>query len=162
MRHAQLVRDRAELSERVGVLAQHPTRLEADRVQHEMGMYMLGIHMRSDDHLALRPRPRCELFCNLVRQLRRHILLRRERLRVVVEPAPAVLAVDRARGEKFLFRKLRRAVLSADELLVPRLVISLDVADRRAHRTAGLIAVADEIDRRHHELSCSARTRTAA
>ena len=144
------------------MLAEHPARLEADGVDHKMRVDVLGINVRGDDNLVVRPCPRRELLRNLMRQLRRHIFARRERLRVVVEPAPAVLVVDCACGEELLFRELWRTVLPADELLVSRLVISLDVADRRAHRAAGLIAVADEIDRRHHELSCSARLRTAA
>ena len=76
MRHAQLVRDRAELLERIGVLAEHPARPEADGVHHEVRVYMLGVNVRGDDHLAVRPRPHRELFGDLVRQLRGHIFAR--------------------------------------------------------------------------------------
>ena len=76
MRHAQLVRDRAELLERVRVLAEHPARPEADGVHHEVRVYMRGVNVRGDDHLAVRPRPRRELSCDLVRQLRRYVFAR--------------------------------------------------------------------------------------
>lgn len=143
------------------MLAQHLSRFEADGVDDEVGVDVLGVDVRGDDHLVLRPRPRRELLCDLVRLLRRHVLLWGERLRVVIEPAVAVLVVDLARGEELLLGELRRAVLPADEASLHGLVVALDVANRAAHRAAGLFAVFDEIDRRHHWFSCSASLRTA-
>ena len=55
--------------EGVRSLPQHFATLEADSVHDEMRVDMFPVNVRGDQHLALRPRPRCESFRQSVRLL---------------------------------------------------------------------------------------------
>ena len=135
--HAHLVAHHTQLLQRIGRLAQLQPSLEADRVEYEMRMDVVGIAVGG--HQDFRPRPRAggKLQCDFMRLTRRDVFLWREGLHILIK----ICAVH------FLKCRLSRlelhngihtaAVDAADKMalreLVPGLVIPHTVFHDRPH-----------------------------
>ena len=98
---ADLVTDSAELTQGVGILAELLAVYEADGVDHEMGMDMLGIAVGADLHLISRPCFFCKLSGNLMCLLGRDVLPRMEGLNVLIEVDAVRFVVGSFRCQKF-------------------------------------------------------------
>lgn len=145
--HAHLVAYHAQFLQRVGRLAQLQPSLEADRVEYEMRMDVVGIAVGG--HQDFRPRPRAggKLQCDFMRLTRRDVFLWREGLHILIK----ICAVH------FLKCRLSRlelhngihavAVDAADKMalreLVPGLVIPHTVFHDRPHGTDVLFGFSD-------------------
>lgn len=153
MRHADLVADLPELAEGVGVLAELPACLEADRIDDEVGVDMPGIAVGG--HLHLMPRP------GLCRKLQPDgmglsigdVLLGGEGLDILVEVDTVQLVVGGLGGEKFREGILAVAVESghipATGFRVGGFVHPLAVAHDRFHGTDMLLGFPDVGHSRH-------------
>lgn len=84
VRRAELVRDGAQPCQCPRPLPQHSAAVEADAVHNEVRMDVFPVDVGGDQHLALRPRPRRERLCDLVRQLAGDRLVRGEGLHIVI------------------------------------------------------------------------------
>ena len=96
-----LVADAAKLAQGVWVLSQFSSVHKADRVDHEMGMDVLGIAVGGYLHFISRPRFLCKRSCDLMRLLRRDVLPGMEGLHVLVEVDAVRFVVGSFRCQKF-------------------------------------------------------------
>ena len=81
-----------------------------------MGMDVVGIHMGGDENFMIRPRLGSKFFRNGVGLFACDRFVRMEGLDIVVKPDGTFLAVHLPGSHELLHRKLRRAVLTADQL----------------------------------------------
>ena len=101
MLHTNLVADLPELPQSGGGLAELHPRFKADRVDHEVGMYMLGIAVGGHLHLMPRPGLGCKLQTDFVGLLIGDLLLGRKGLDILVEIDSVQLVVGGLGGQKF-------------------------------------------------------------
>lgn len=125
--HAHLVAHHAKLLQRVGRLAQLQPSLEADRVEYEMRMDVVGIAVGG--HQDFRPRPRAggKLQCDFVSLARRDIFFWREGLHILIKICSVHFLKCRLGGLELHNGIHAAAVDAADKIplreLVPGLVI---------------------------------------
>lgn len=122
MRPAKLVTDLPELPQGVRGLAQLPPGLETDRIDHKVGVDMLGIAVGGHLHLMPRPRPLSELQTDGVGLLVGDVLSGGKGLHILVEIDSIQLAVGGFGSEKFREGSDSIAVHPAD-IAVPGLRI---------------------------------------
>lgn len=148
-----LVTDTAKLAQGVGLLAKLIPVHEADGVDHEVGMDMLGITVRADLHFISRPCFLCKRSCNLMRLLGRDILPRMEGLHILVEVDAVQFVVGSFRCQKFCDGITAIAVDTADQfllrLLVPDFLFLGAVFHYSDHNTKVLLLFLDVSDCRH-------------
>ena len=163
MLQTQLIRQLSQAAKGIGALPEHFPALPAHRVDNKVRVDVLGVQVGGDQHLAVRPGPRCELPGQLVGLFPGDHLVRRKGLDVVVEPDGAVLAAGGPGGLELPVGQLWRAVLPAYQLpaiLVQCFFILLDVSCHAAQRTSGRLFVLEEVDGGHQRCSCSASSRS--
>ena len=154
MLFADLVTDPAKLAQGVGILAELLPVHEAERVDHKVGMDVLGIAVGADLHLISRPCFLRKLSGDLVRLLGRDVLSWMERLNVLVEVNAVHFLVGSFRCQKLRDGIATIAVDTADQSLprqiIQRLIILGTVLHHRDHSTEVLLLFLDISDRRHH------------
>ena len=135
--HAHLVAHHAKLLQRIGRLAQLQPSLEADRVEYEMRMDVVGIAVSG--HQDFRPRPRTggKLQRDFMGLARRDVFLWRERLHILIK-IRAVHFLKRRLGGLELHNGIHAAAVdAADKIplreLVPGLVVPHTVFHDRPH-----------------------------
>lgn len=116
MLFADLVTDAAELAQCVGILAELLTVYEADGVDHEMGVDVLGIAVGGYLHFISRPCFLCKRSCNLMRLLGSDILPRMEGLHILVEVDAVHFVVGSLRCQKLRDGIVTVTVDAADQL----------------------------------------------
>ena len=119
---ADLVTDPAKLAQGVGILAELSSVNKADRVDHKVGMDMLGIAVGGYLHLISGPRFLCKRSCNLMRLLGRDILPRMEGLNILIEVDPIRFVVGSFRCQELCDGITAIAVDTADQFLLRLLV----------------------------------------
>ena len=151
---ANLVADATELPQGVGILPQLLSIYKADRVDHEVGVDVLGIAVGADLHLISRPCFLCELSGNLVRLPGRDVFPGMEGLNILIEVDAIQLVVGSLRCQKFCDGITAIAVDTADQfllrLLVPGFLFLGAVFHHSNHGTEVLLLFLDVSDRRHH------------
>ena len=152
MRKTDRVADPAEPLNGIRTLPKHFSGLVTDSVHDEMRMDMRRINMRGDQHLALRPCLRGKFFCDGVRLRAGYVFIWSERLRVVIEPNRTLFSKCLPCRKKLLQCKRRRAVLTADELVLfgNGFVLALDVLRHGRKRAGTLPGIRNEIDSCHY------------
>ena len=147
MLHANLVTDLPELPQGGGGLAELHPRFEADGVDHEVGMDMLGIAVGGYLHLMPRPCLGGKLQTDFVSLLISDLLFRGKGLNILVEIDPIQLVIGSLGGEKFCEGIGAVAVqpghISDTGFRVGGLVLSLAVAHHRLHGTDVLLGFLD-------------------
>ena len=145
--HAHLVAHHAKLLQRIGRLAQLQPSLEADRVEYEMRMDVVGITMGG--HQNFRPRPCAggKLQCDFMGLARRDVFLWREGLHILIE-IRAVHFLKCRLGRLELHNGIHAAAVdAADKIplreLVPGLVIPHTVFHDRPHGADALFGFPD-------------------
>lgn len=147
MFHANLVTDLPELPQSGRGLVQLHPRFKADGVDHEVGMYVLGIAVGGHLHLMSRPSLGCKLQTDFVRLLIGDLFLGRKRLNILVEIDPIQLVVGGLGGEKF--RKgigtvtVQSGHIANSSFRVCGLVLPLAVPHNRLHGTDVLFCFLD-------------------
>ena len=153
---ADLIADAAKLAQGVGILPQLSSVNKADRVDHEMGMDMLGIAVSADLYLISRPRflrkPSGDLMC----LPGRNILPRMEGLNVLVEVDAIQLVVGSFRCQEFRDGIAAVAVDAADQFLpglrIPGFLLLGTVFHHSSHGTEVLLLLFDVSDCCHQLL----------
>ena len=150
---ADLVADLPQVFQRVGILPELSPRLEAHRVDDEVGMHMPGVAVRSDQDLRPGPSPGGKLQGNLMGLLWRDVFHGREGLDVLIEVDPVHLPMCGLRRFKFQNGIASLAVDAADEILprlrVPGLVLAHTVIHDRPHGAQVLTGLPDISHGRH-------------
>ena len=123
---ADLVADAAKLSQGVWILPQLSSVNKADRVDHEVGMDVLGIAVGADLHLISRPCFLCKRSCNLMRLLGSDILPGMEGLNVLVEVDAVQFVVGSFRCQEFRDGIAAIAVDAADQSLSQQFIYVYD------------------------------------
>ena len=151
---ADLVADAAKLPQGVGILAELLPVHEADRVDYEVGMNMLGIAVSADLHLISRPRFLRKLSCDLMRLLGCDVLPGMEGLNVLVEVNTVQFVVGSFRCQKFRDGIAAVAVDAADQFLpglfVPGFLLLGAVFHYSGHGTEVLLLLLDVGNCCHH------------
>lgn len=151
---ADLVTDAAKLAQGIGILPQLSSVHEADGVDHEMGMDVLGIAVGGYLYLISRPRFLSELPCYLVSLLGCDILPGMKGLNVLVEVDAVQFVVGSLRCQKFRDGIAAIAIDTADQslsrLFIHRLLILGTVFHNRSHGTEMLLLFLDVSYRCHH------------
>ena len=101
MLHTDLVADLPELPQSGGCLAELHSRFEADGVDHEMGVDMLGIAVGGYLHLMPRPSLGCKFQTDLVSLLISDLLLGRKGLHILVKIDTVHLVISGLGSQKF-------------------------------------------------------------
>lgn len=152
MLHTEVIGYGSQVLQRVWSLPQHSTGLMADRVDQKVRVNVRRINMSGDQHLTVRPSFCRKLFCDLMGLASSHILLRMERLRVVIKPDRTGLVEHITSGNELPRCKLRVALPAANQLqsswLHGLFLLHHIVRDLTECGTA-LTAVSNEIHRRH-------------
>lgn len=150
---ADLVTDTAELMQGVGILPQLSSVNKADRVDHEVGMDVLGIAVGGYLHFISRPRFLSKLSGDLMRLPGCDALSGMEGLNVLVEVDAIHLIVGSFRCQKFCDGIAAIAVDTTDQFLsrqfVHCLLILGAVFHNRSHGTKVLLLFLDVSDRCH-------------
>ena len=150
---ADLVTDTTELAQGVGILAELLSIDIADRVDHKVGMDVLGIAVGADLHLISLPRFLRKLSGNLVRLLGRDVLSGMEGLNVLIEIDAVQLVVGSFRCQELRDGIAAIAVDTADQfllrLLVPGFLFLGTVLHDSHHGTEVLLLLLDVGDRCH-------------
>ena len=150
---ADLVADLPQDFQRVGILPELSSRLEAYRVDDEVGMHMPGVAVRSDQDLRAWPSPGGKLQGDLMGPRGRDGFLGREGLDVLIKVDPVHFIVGGLRRFKFQNGIAPIAVDAADEILprlrVPGLVLAHTVAHDRPHGAQVLTGLPDISHGRH-------------
>ena len=153
MLFADLVTDAAKLAQGVGILAELSSVNKADRVDHKVGMDMLGIAVGGYLHLIPGPRFLCKRSCNLMRLLGRDILPGMEGLNVLIEVDSVHFVVGSFRCQKFRDGIAAIAVDTTDQFLlrslVPGFLFLGAVFHHSNHGTEVLLLFLDVSDCRH-------------
>lgn len=135
----QFVADGAELFESIGILPQLVAICEADGVDDEVGVDVLGIAVGGHPHLVSGPGAGSELPGNLMSFLIGDVLSRREGLDILIKVDAIHLAVSRLGRFKLQNGIAPIAVDAADEiplgLFVPGLVLTHTVIHDGSHGT---------------------------
>ena len=92
MSGADFIVEFSQMEQCIGMLSKFQAVLKADRVDHEMGMDVVGIAMGSHQHFISRPSLRRKLQCDLMGLLVGDILRRRKGLHILIK-ADAVFFV---------------------------------------------------------------------
>ena len=126
---------------------------------------MLLVAVSSNQNLVTRPRFFCELQRNFVRLFGSNLLIRRKRLRIVIEENAVSFIVNLLRRHEFTEGILAVAVDTADQsalgFAVKGLILLLTVIDNRPHCEAILCALRDKHNR-CHQLSSPFKSRIAS
>ncbi len=150
---ADLVTDTAKLAQGIGILPQLSSVYKADRVDHKVGMDMLGIAVGTDLHLISRPCFFCKPSGNLMCLLGRDVLPWMEGLNVLVEVDAVHFVVGSFRCQKFRDGIAAIAVDTADQSLsrqfIHRLLCLGAVFHHSNHGTEVLFLFLDVSDCRH-------------
>jgi len=94
---ADFIVELSQMEQCIGMLSQFQAVLKADRVDHKMGMDVVGITVSSHQHFIARPGLRRKLQSNLMGLLVGDVFLRGKGLHILVK-ADAVLFVPRRFG----------------------------------------------------------------
>ena len=152
MLQTELVADRPHLLQCPGREVELLPCVRVDGVDHEVGVWMLRIHVGGHQHLTAGEEPLRQLQGDLVGLRKADLLLGGEGLDVVVEKRAAGFAVQILGGQEALLCHLCPAV-DAGEILPPiwihRLFLLGDVAEHPAHGPGGLLMFPDEAARCH-------------
>lgn len=114
MSHTYLVTELAKLPQGIGGLPQLSSRFKADRVDHKVGVDMLGITVGSNQHLIPRPCLGCELQTDFVSLLIGNIFLGGEGLHILVEVDSVKLPIGGFGSHKLCERISTVAIHAAD------------------------------------------------
>lgn len=117
MCNADLVTDATELAQGVGVLPKLSSVNKADRVDHEVGMDMLGIAVGADLHFISRPCFLRKFSGDLMGLLRSNALSGMEGLNVLIKVDSIHFVVGSFGGKKFRDGIAAIAVDTADQSL---------------------------------------------
>ena len=151
---ADLVTDTAKLAQGVGILAELSSVNKADRVDHKVGMDMLGIAVGGYLHLISGPRFLCKPSGNLMCLLGRDVLPWMEGLNVLIEIDTVHFVVGSLRCQELRDGIATIAVNTADQLLprqfIHRLLILGAVFHHSDHGTEVLLLLLDVGDCCHH------------
>ena len=147
MLHTDLIADLPELPQCGGSLVELHPGFKTDGVDHEVGMYMLGITVGGHLHLMPRPSPGRKLQTDLVGLLVCDLFLGRKGLNILVEIDPVQLVVGGLGGQKFHKRIGAVAVQPGDisdaGFRVGGLVLPLAVPHHRFHGADMLLGFLD-------------------
>ena len=97
MCRTDLIVEFAQMEQCIGMLSQLQASFKTDGVDDKVGMNVVGITMGGNQHFVSRPGLFCKFQCQFVRLLVRDILLRGERLHILVK-ADAILFVPGGLG----------------------------------------------------------------
>lgn len=147
MFHTNLITDLPELPQGGGGLAElHPC-FKADRVDHEVGMYMLGIAVGGHLHLMPRPGLGCKFQTDCVGLFIGDVLVGRKGLNVLVEIDAVQLVVGGLGGQEFRERigtvAVQSGYVSNPGFWVSGLVLPLAVSHHRLHGADVLLGFLD-------------------
>ena len=150
---ADLVTDAAKLAQGVGILAEFFAIYKTDRVDHEVGMDVLGIAVRADLHFIFRPCFFRKHSGNLMRLLGCDLLPGMEGLNILVEVNAIQFVVGSLCCQKLCDGIAAIAVDTADQSLsrqfIHRLLILGAVIHHGNHGTEVLLLFLDVGDCRH-------------
>lgn len=145
--YTNLVTDLPKLPQGIGRLPQLPSGFKADRVDHKVGMDMLGIAVGGHQHLMSWPRLGSELQTNGMGLLIGDVFLGRKGLYILVEVDSIQLTIGGFGSEKFRDGIGSVAVHSADIAVsclgINGLILPLAVLHDSLHCTDMLLAFLD-------------------
>ena len=159
MLHADLVADLPHLLQGIGGEVQLLSGVRVDRVDDQVGVQVLRVHVCGYQHLAAWEEPLRQFLGNSVCFSRGEIFLRGEGLDVLVEEGPVGLSVEILGCHETLLRQLRRAVDTGEIAaagFIHRLFLLGHIADHPPHgarRLLPLFDVATGRQRRSPDLS---------
>ena len=146
MLYADLVTDLPHLLQGVGGEVQLLSGVRVDRVDDQVGVQVLRVHVCGHQHLTAWEEPLRQFLSDLVRFRRRDFLFGREGLDVLVEEGSAGLPVEILGCQETFLRQLRRAVDTREIAaagFVHRLFFLGHIADHPPHGARRLLPLFD-------------------
>ena len=157
--HADMIADLPHLLQSIGGEVQFLSGVRVDRVDNQVGVQVLRVHVCGHQHLAAWEEPLRQFLGDLVRLAWSDLLLGREGLDVLVEEDSIGLAVEILGCQETFLCQLRRAVYPGEiaaACFVHRLFLLGHIADHSPHgvrRLLPLLNVAAGRQRRSPALS---------
>ena len=146
MLYADLVTDLPHLLQGVGGEVQLLSGVRVDRVDDQVGVQVLRVHVCGHQNLAAWEEPLRQFLSDFVRFRRRDFLFGREGLDVLVEESPVGLSVEVLGRHETLLCQLRRAVDTGEIAaagFVHRLFFLGHIADHPPHGARRLFPLFD-------------------
>lgn len=149
---ADLVADQPHPLQRPRREAQLLPGVRLDGVDDEVGVEVCRIDVGRHQHLAAGEEFLSQLQRDLMSLLRADLLLRRERLDVLVEEGPGCFVVEVLGRHESIAGQICHAIDAGEvteSLLVHRFLRLRDIAHHAFHRTGSLLGLLDETTHRH-------------